>query len=167
MSFTRLLPENSDDDNNETNEMSETGVIVKDVVPHSDDDFDCACTCACCPNLSNWCIKDAFGLSCAIITWILFLYGDFVFVFVILTPKSFTKLFYLINLLLFQTFVFLAVSSHFRTMFSNPVCINLKILRMIILYLCRVLFHCIMLRQNIWVDTKTAQLSIDVLNVKV
>ncbi|CAF0874158.1 unnamed protein product [Rotaria sordida] len=130
MSFARLLPannNNNDDDDDETNSLSETGVIVKDIVPRSMvNDDDCTCTCACCPTISDWCIKDAFGLSCGIMTWIFFLYGEFVFVFVILTPKTYSLLFYWINFFIFHLLEFLAISSHFRTMFSNPGAVPLK-----------------------------------------
>jgi hypothetical protein len=117
MSSTRLLLTN-----NEANSSSENGVIIKDIVPHSmliEDD--CSCTCAFCPNVFDWCIKDALGLSGAIITWFLFLYGQFVIVFVILIPKNHSFGFNLFNLFLFHSLEFLAISSHCRTMFSNPV----------------------------------------------
>ncbi len=124
MALTRLLPTTIDD--NRMISSSETGVIVKDVVPHSmSDDIDdcCLCTCACCPTVSNWCIKDAFGLSCSFVTWFLFLYGQFVIVFVILIPKDYSILVYLIHLFTFHCLEFLAIASHCRTMFSDPVCI--------------------------------------------
>ena len=112
----------------------ESGVIVKDVVPRSmyyherDDsnDDDCLCSCACCrceccPTVSDWCIRDPYGLSCGFITWFLFIYAQFVMIFVVLIPKSHTTLFNLVNLVLFHALEILAVSSHYKTMFSNPV----------------------------------------------
>ena len=111
----------------------DTGLIIKDDVPRSmyhksddDDDDDCLCTCSCCrceccPNVSDWCVRDPFGLSCSFTTWFLFLYGQFVVIFVILIPKSHSTLFNLINLLIFHTLEILAVSSHIKTMFTNPV----------------------------------------------
>ncbi|CAF1036312.1 unnamed protein product [Rotaria magnacalcarata] len=133
MSFTRLLPEKDDDDddddnnnNNQTGLSSGTGVIVKDVVPRSMNDInDCSCICSCCPTVSDWCIKDALGLSCGVATWIFYAY-EFVFVFVILTTKSFSSLFYFMNFLIFHCLQFLAISSHLRTMFSNPGAVPLK-----------------------------------------
>ncbi len=114
----------------------ETGVVVKDVVPRSmyyhdrDDnsDDDCLCSCACCrceccPTVSDWCIRDPYGLSCGFTTWFLFIYAQFVMIFVILIPKSHSTLFNLINLVIFHALEILAVSSHYRTMFSNPVII--------------------------------------------
>ena len=111
------------------------GVIIKDIVPRSmqyhgqrvyDDDDDCVCTCACCrseccPVVSDWCVRDPYGLSCGFTTWFLFIYAQFVMIFVILIPKSHSTLFNLINLILFHGLEILAVSSHVRTMFSNPV----------------------------------------------
>jgi hypothetical protein len=127
MSSARLLSMNNDD-----NSSVETGVIVKDVTPRStygdDEDDCCSCTCSCCPNVSSWCVKDPLGLTCSFITWSLFLYAQFVIVFVILIPKSYSLLVIFINLLIFHSLEFLAISSHCRTMFSNPVCIYLQIL---------------------------------------
>lgn len=111
----------------------ETGVIVKEVVPrsmyyndHDSNDDDCLCTCACCrceccPAVSDWCVRDPYGLSCGFTTWFLFLYAEFVMIFVILVPKSHSTMFNLVNLLIFHALEILAVSSHCRTMFSNPV----------------------------------------------
>lgn len=125
---TKLYPEYSA-------EVATTGVVIKDVVPrsmyyhdrdHYTDDDDCLCTCACCrceccPKVSDWCIRDPYGLSCGFTTWILFLYAQFVMIFVILIPSSHSTLFNWMNLILFHLLEFLAVSSHVRTMFSNPV----------------------------------------------
>jgi hypothetical protein len=119
MSSNRLLPAN-----NQANLSLESGVIIKDIVPRSmSDDDKCLCTCSSCPNIFDWCVKDGFGLSCCILTWLLFFYGEFVIIFVILIPKNYSFEFNLINLFLFHFLEFLAISSHCRTMFSNPVCI--------------------------------------------
>lgn len=114
MSSTRFLPAN-----NEPN----SGVIIEDIVPHSmSDNENYWCTCSNCPDIFKWCVKDTLGLSCSILTWILFLYAEFVIVFVILIPKNYSFEFNFINLILFHVLEFLAISSHCRTMFSNPVC---------------------------------------------
>ncbi|UJR21721.1 hypothetical protein I4U23_024798 [Adineta vaga] len=108
-----------------------TGVVVKDVVPRSmyyhdqNNDDDCLCTCACCrceccPTVSDWCVRDPYGLSCGFTTWFLFVYAQFVIIFVILIPKSHSTLFNFVNLIIFHALEILAVSSHWRTMFSNP-----------------------------------------------
>lgn len=102
----------------------ENSLIIKDVVPHSIPAVDqCLCRCSCCPTISNWCVKDALGLTCAIFTWFLFLYGEFVVVFVIFTPSNYSLLFNSINLIFFHSLQFLAISSHCRAMFSDPVCL--------------------------------------------
>jgi hypothetical protein len=116
------------------------GVVIKDVVPRSmyyhdqdnNNDDDCLCSCACCrceccPTVSDWCVRDPYGLSCSFTTWFLFIYAQFVIIFVILIPKSHSTLFNLINLVIFHTLEILAVSSHYKTMFSNPVCLVLII----------------------------------------
>jgi hypothetical protein len=117
-----------------TTTTDETGVVVKDIVPRSmyyherdynDDDCLCSCACCrceCCPTVSDWCVRDPYGLSCGFTTWFLFIYAQFVIIFVILIPKSHSILFNIINLFIFHTLEILAVSSHCRTMFSNPVC---------------------------------------------
>jgi hypothetical protein len=119
-----------------TTDEVQTGVVIKDVVPRSmyyhekydNNDDDCLCSCACCrceccPTVSDWCIRDPYGLSCGFTTWFLFIYAQFVIIFVILIPKSHSTLFNLINLLIFHTLEILAVTSHYKTMFSNPVII--------------------------------------------
>jgi len=119
-----------------TTTTNEPGVVIRDVVPRSmyyddrynnNNDDDCLCSCACCrceccPTVSDWCIRDPYGLSCGVTTWFLFIYAQFVIIFVILIPKSHSTLFNLINLFIFHMLEILAVSSHCRTMFSNPVC---------------------------------------------
>jgi hypothetical protein len=121
MSSIRLLSTND-----ETNSYSENGVIIKDVFPHSISDEDNNINLNC-PNIFNWCVKDALGLSCGILTWLLFFYAEFVIVFIILIPKNYSLKFNLFNLFIFHFLEFLAISSHCRTMFSNPVCICIKI----------------------------------------
>ncbi|CAF4838412.1 unnamed protein product [Rotaria sp. Silwood1] len=120
---------------NTSSTTDDTGVIIKDVVPRSmyyheqynndydDDDCLCSCSCCrceCCPTVSDWCIRDPYGLSCGFTTWFLFIFAQFVIIFVILIPKSHSTLFNLINLFIFHGLEILAISSHCRTMFSNP-----------------------------------------------
>uniref|UniRef100_A0A8C4WYN6 Palmitoyltransferase n=1 Tax=Eptatretus burgeri TaxID=7764 RepID=A0A8C4WYN6_EPTBU len=78
----------------------------------------------CLPPLSGrhatvpWFILDCCGLTCAVITWMLMLYAEFVVLFVLLLPSS---LWYgLTNGILFNSLVFLAISSHLRTMLTDP-----------------------------------------------
>lgn len=67
-----------------------------------------------------WCIRDICGIICAILTWVLILYAQFVVTFVILFSSSYT-LYSVFNLVLFQTCAFLAFASHLKTMFTDPV----------------------------------------------
>lgn len=67
-----------------------------------------------------WCIRDICGIICAILTWLLILYAEFVVMSVILVPSTYP--FYSIeNMVLFQMCTFLALASHLRTMFTDPV----------------------------------------------
>jgi hypothetical protein len=122
MSSTKLLPAYKD--NNETNSSLVIRAIVKDVVPRSMSDGNkdhYLYTGSCCPIVSNWCVKDALGLSCSLLILFLFLYGQYVAIFVVFTPKNDSS-FRFIHLLIFHFLEFLAISSYCRTMFSNPVC---------------------------------------------
>lgn len=75
----------------------------------------------CCGGLF-WCIRDICGIICAILTWLLILYAEFVVMSVILIPSPY--LFYsIINMVIFQMCAFLAFASHLRTMFTDPVSI--------------------------------------------
>ncbi|KAF5297446.1 hypothetical protein FQR65_LT01377 [Abscondita terminalis] len=66
-----------------------------------------------------WCIRDICGIICAILTWFLILYAEFVVTFIILIPTLYS--FYsIINMVIFQTCAFLAFTSHLRTMFTDP-----------------------------------------------
>lgn len=67
-----------------------------------------------------WCIRDICGIICAILTWLLILYAEFVVMSVILIPSPY-PIYSIINIILFQTCAFLAFASHLRTMFTDPV----------------------------------------------
>ncbi|RZF36243.1 hypothetical protein LSTR_LSTR013668 [Laodelphax striatellus] len=66
-----------------------------------------------------WCVKDICGVVCAILTWLLILYAEFVVMMVMLIPSPYPVYSY-INILIFQTLAFLAFASHLRTMFTDP-----------------------------------------------
>nr|QDC33566.1 palmitoyltransferase ZDHHC3 [Coleomegilla maculata]QDC33567.1 palmitoyltransferase ZDHHC3 [Coleomegilla maculata] len=66
-----------------------------------------------------WCIKDICGIICAILTWLLIFYAEFVVMSVILFP-SLESFYGLSNTILFQTLAFLAFTSHLKTMFTDP-----------------------------------------------
>lgn len=72
----------------------------------------------CCGGLV-WCIKDICGIICAILTWLLILYAEFVVVMVIMVPSPY-PLYSTVNMIIFQTFAFLAFASHLRAMFTDP-----------------------------------------------
>jgi len=68
---------------------------------------------------SMWCIQDICGIICAIFTWLLILYAEFVVTFVTLLPCPY-PIFQFVNMVIFQIFAFLAMASHLRTMFTDP-----------------------------------------------
>ncbi|CAG5007100.1 unnamed protein product [Parnassius apollo] len=68
-----------------------------------------------------WCIKDICGIICAVLTWLLIMYAEFVVMMVMLLPGLSTYPFYsYINIVVFQSLAFLAFASHLRTMFTDP-----------------------------------------------
>lgn len=67
-----------------------------------------------------WFIQDSCGMVCAFMTWSLVMYAQFVVNFVMLLPsKSFW--YSLINGVAFNFMAVLALTSHLRTMLSDPV----------------------------------------------
>ena len=66
-----------------------------------------------------WCIADVCGIVCAIFTWLLMLYAEFVVVRVILMPY-FGSMYTAVNMVLFQTFAILAFTSHLKAMLTDP-----------------------------------------------
>ncbi|XP_037302300.1 palmitoyltransferase ZDHHC3 [Manduca sexta] len=73
-----------------------------------------------------WCIKDICGIICAVLTWLLILYAEFVVMMVMLLPSLSTYPFYsYVNIFIFQILAFLAFASHLRTMFTDPVSLPL------------------------------------------
>lgn len=67
-----------------------------------------------------WCIRDICGIICAILTWMLILYAEFVVMTVILIPSQY-PVYSVINMVVFQICAFLAFTSHLKTMFTDPV----------------------------------------------
>lgn len=66
-----------------------------------------------------WFIRDACGIVCAIITWLLVLYAEFVVLFVMLLPSK-NLMYSIVNGTLFNTLAFLALASHLRAMCTDP-----------------------------------------------
>lgn len=73
---------------------------------------------------SNWhrfpLLQDICGIICAVITWLLILYAEFVVMVVIIWPSPY-PIYSTINMIIFNALAFLAYASHIRTMFSDPV----------------------------------------------
>lgn len=68
-------------------------------------------------------VQDICGIICAVLTWLLILYAEFVVMAVIIIPNPY-PVYSTFNMILFNLFAFMAFSSHMRTMFSDPVRID-------------------------------------------
>lgn len=67
-----------------------------------------------------WFIRDGCGMVCAVMTWLLVVYADFVVTFVMLLPSK--DFWYAVaNGVVFNCLAVLALSSHLRTMLTDPV----------------------------------------------
>ncbi|XP_070822128.1 palmitoyltransferase ZDHHC3-A isoform X3 [Chaetodon trifascialis] len=66
-----------------------------------------------------WFIRDACGIVCAVITWLLVFYAEFVVLFVMLLPSK-NLTYSIVNGTLFNTLAFLALASHLRAMCTDP-----------------------------------------------
>lgn len=64
--------------------------------------------------------QDICGIICAVMTWLLILYAEFVVMVVIIWPSPY-PVYSTINMLIFNLLAVLAYASHLRTMFSDPV----------------------------------------------
>jgi len=67
-----------------------------------------------------WFVKDVCGVVCAVFTWLLIVYAEFVVVIVILLPSR-DSVYSIINATVFHFFTVMAVASHLRTMLTDPV----------------------------------------------
>lgn len=67
-----------------------------------------------------WFIRDGCGIACAIVTWFLVLYAEFVVLFVMLIPSR-DYAYSIINGIVFNLLAFLALASHCRAMLTDPV----------------------------------------------
>ncbi|KAF0875058.1 ZDHC3 Palmitoyltransferase, partial [Crocuta crocuta] len=70
-----------------------------------------------------WFIRDGCGIACAIVTWFLVLYAEFVVLFVMLIPSR-DYVYSVINGIVFNLLAFLALASHCRAMLTDPVSMN-------------------------------------------
>ncbi|XP_005041308.1 PREDICTED: palmitoyltransferase ZDHHC3 isoform X1 [Ficedula albicollis] len=66
-----------------------------------------------------WFIRDGCGIACAVVTWMLVFYADFVVLLVMLVPSR-DYVYSVINGTLFNTLAFLALASHCRAMLTDP-----------------------------------------------
>ncbi|XP_053455399.1 palmitoyltransferase ZDHHC3 isoform X5 [Nycticebus coucang] len=66
-----------------------------------------------------WFIRDGCGIACAIVTWFLVLYAEFVVLFVMLIPSR-DYVYSIINGFVFNLLAFLALASHCRAMLTDP-----------------------------------------------
>nr|XP_005896169.1 PREDICTED: palmitoyltransferase ZDHHC3 isoform X1 [Bos mutus] len=71
------------------------------------------------PAGTMWFIRDGCGIACAIVTWFLVLYAEFVVLFVMLIPSR-DYVYSVINGLVFNLLAFLALASHCRAMLTDP-----------------------------------------------
>lgn len=77
-----------------------------------------------------WFVRDACGIVCAIITWFLVFYAEFVVLFVMLLPSK-NLTYSIINGVVFNGLGFLALASHFRAMCTDPVSLQLRTVEII------------------------------------
>ncbi|XP_006742178.1 palmitoyltransferase ZDHHC3 isoform X3 [Mirounga angustirostris] len=66
-----------------------------------------------------WFIRDGCGIACAIVTWFLVLYAEFVVLFVMLIPSR-DYVYSIVNGVVFNLLAFLALASHCRAMLTDP-----------------------------------------------
>ncbi|KAM4688251.1 palmitoyltransferase ZDHHC3 isoform 1-T4 [Discoglossus pictus] len=66
-----------------------------------------------------WFIKDGCGIACAVVTWFLVFYAEFVVIFVMLLPSK-DIIYSTINGIVFNILAFMALASHFRAMITDP-----------------------------------------------
>ena len=70
-------------------------------------------------NAHSWFVWDPCGIVCAVITYLLIVYGELVVLMVLAPP--FPTVGTGINVVIFTTLAFLAVVSHVKAMCTNPV----------------------------------------------
>lgn len=68
----------------------------------------------------KWCVSDPCGIVCAVITWLLIMYSQFVVFLVLLHSLEEHWLHTGINFVVFEFLTALAVASHVKTMLTDP-----------------------------------------------
>lgn len=106
--------------------MQPSGHRLRDIEHHplltDNDNYDSASSSSSEADMADrvWFIRDGCGMVCAVMTWLLVVYADFVVTFVMLLPsKDFW--YSVVNGVLFNCLAVLALSSHLRTMLTDPV----------------------------------------------
>lgn len=74
----------------------------------------------------SWFVSDGVGIGCAIFTYCLVAYAEFVVVFVMLLPEIPLAGVGLLHAILFTYLAILAVVAHVRAMLTDPVSIFLR-----------------------------------------
>ena len=77
----------------------------------------------------RWFVNDGVGIGCAVFTYILIAYGEFVVVFVMLLPDLSSFGWASFHAVLFTCLSLLALVSHIRSMVTDPVSNYLFIFR--------------------------------------
>ncbi|XP_045389674.1 palmitoyltransferase ZDHHC7 isoform X2 [Lemur catta] len=105
--------------------MQPSGHRLRDVEHHplltENDNYDSSSSSSSEADLADrvWFIRDGCGMICAVMTWLLVVYADFVVTFVMLLPsKDFW--YSVVNGVIFNCLAVLALSSHLRTMLTDP-----------------------------------------------
>lgn len=106
--------------------MQPSGHRLRDIEHHplltDNDNYDSASSSSSEADMADrvWFIRDGCGMVCAVMTWLLVVYADFVVTFVMLLPsKDFW--YSVVNGVIFNCLAVLALSSHLRTMLTDPV----------------------------------------------
>lgn len=106
--------------------MPSSGHRLRDVEHHplltENDNYDSSSSSSSEADVADrvWFIRDGCGMICAVVTWLLVVYADFVVTFVMLLPsKDFW--YSVVNGVVFNCLAVLALSSHLRTMLTDPV----------------------------------------------
>lgn len=66
-----------------------------------------------------WFVQDICGIICAIFTYFLILFAQYVVMMCILLPEE-NSLYKVVNIVIYEILFFLAISSHMRTMLTDP-----------------------------------------------
>ncbi|XP_032467780.1 palmitoyltransferase ZDHHC7 isoform X2 [Phocoena sinus] len=105
--------------------MPSSGHRLRDVEHHplltENDNYDSSSSSSSEADVADrvWFIRDGCGMICAVVTWLLVVYADFVVTFVMLLPsKDFW--YSVVNGVVFNCLAVLALSSHLRTMLTDP-----------------------------------------------